>query len=289
LRQTSNQAWETEYRFRKADNTYTLLRNRAFVIQDTSHKPERLIGTCLDITESKRLDRAKDEFISLVSHQLRTPLTVIQLYGNMLRSGLAEPLKPEQQTYVDKMTNASVRLIKLVGDILNISRLELNRIRISTKPIDANELIQTCIDELTPSASAKGAAIEFTPSEHLGLVPLDTTVFGEIVHNLISNGIRYGRDKGGKVSVDFQKEGRTYVLAVADNGIGIPAADQTHIYERFYRADNASRVDGEGTGLGLYLVKMFAETAGGNTWFTSRVGKGTTFYVSFPAVYKTKK
>lgn len=279
---SNHQSWHTEHRFRKADGAYAIVRNRAFVLRDSNGKPERIIGSFLDITEAKRLDRAKDEFITLVSHQLRTPLTIIRLYGNMLSDGIAGKLSDGQQEYVGKITNASVRLIKLVGDILNISRLELNRIKIESSPTDPNLLVQLCIDELAPVATSKHAQISFEASKDIGLVPIDATVFSEITHNLVGNALRYLHDTGGHIKISLKKERRGYLLSVADNGIGIPRAAQTHIFERFYRAKNAVNADGEGTGLGLYLVKLFTDTAGGKIWFESREGKGTTFFVLFP-------
>jgi len=275
--------WYAEHRFQKADGTYAVVRNSAFVIRDQKGKSDRIIGSFLDITRQRQLDRAKDEFISLVSHQLRTPLTIIRLYGNMLTDGVAGPVADQQQPYIQKITNASTRLIKLVGDILNISRLELNRIKIEPTSTDVNELIKTHLEELTPAALSRGVKLEFNPQPKITTVQLDATVFGEIVHNLVSNGVRYAHDKNGKVRVELKKERRGYLLTVRDNGIGIPRSDQPHIFERFYRANNAAKVDGEGTGLGLYLVKLFTDTAGGKIWFKSTEGKGTTFSVLFPS------
>lgn len=283
LVKTRQQTWQAEYRFQKADGSYVVVRNRAFILRDTSDKPSRIIGSCQDITRQKQLDRAKDEFISLVSHQLRTPLTVIRLYGNMLSDGVAGKLEPMQSAYVERITDASVRLIKLVSDILNVSRLELDRVRIEPEPADANALIQARLDELLPIAESKKIKISFQPDNSLGRVILDSTIFSEIVHNLISNALRYARAKHGQVSISFAKRRRGgYLLTVSDNGIGIPAEAQPHIFERFFRASNAGDVDGEGTGLGLYLVKLFADAAGGKAWFKSAENVGTTFYVSFP-------
>lgn len=279
---SKRQSWNSEHRFRKADGSHVIVRNRAFILRDSHGKPERIIGSFLDITEAKRLDRAKDEFITLVSHQLRTPLTIIRLYGNMLSDGIAGMLTGDQQAYVDKITNASIRLIKLVGDILNISRLELNRIKIESNPTDPNVLIQACIDELLPVAQTKHATINFTGNPKIGLVPVDGTVFNEIIHNLVGNALRYLNSENGQIDISFKKERRGYLLAVRDNGIGIPMNAQAHIFERFYRAKNATNADGEGTGLGLYLVKLFTDAAGGKIWLESQEGKGTTFYVLFP-------
>jgi PAS domain S-box-containing protein len=279
---SGQQTWHAEYRFRKADGSYAVIRNRAYMLLGGDGAPERVVGSCLDITQQKQLDRAKDEFISLVSHQLRTPLTIIRLYGNMLTDGIAGPLGKQQQAYVNKITLASIRLIKLVGDILNISRIELNRIKIDSVPTDANILVKQCIDELAPITRAKDATIHFKVDPSVGLVPIDATIFCEIAHNLIGNALRYGNPHKGKVEIIFCKEKRGYLLTVKDNGLGIPKSDQTHIFGRFYRAQNAASVDSEGSGLGLYMVKLFTEAAGGQVWFDSTEGKGTTFNVLFP-------
>jgi PAS domain S-box-containing protein len=279
---SGQQTWHAEYRFRKADGSYAVIRNRAYMLLGSDGSPERIVGSCLDITQQKQLDRAKDEFISLVSHQLRTPLTIIRLYGNMLTDGIAGPLTKKQLAYVNKVTFASIRLIKLVGDILNISRIELNRIKIDSVPTDANELVQQCIDELAPIIKTKRADVQFTADEKVGLAAVDATIFCEIAHNLIGNALRYGNPDSGKVEVSFSKDKRGYLLTVKDNGLGIPKADQSHIFERFYRAQNAASVDSEGSGLGLYMVKLFTEAAGGQVWFDSVEGQGTTFHVLFP-------
>lgn len=274
--------WSIEFQLRKADGSYAVVRNRAYVLRNHAGKPARIIGSCQDITQQKQLDRAKDEFISLVSHQLRTPLTIIRLYGNMLIDGIAGTLDKQQETYVKKMTAASIRLIKLVSDILNISRVELNRIKVDRQPVDANALIRSCLEELTPVIKAKSATVIFTPRPNLEKAPLDATLFSEIVNNLTGNALRYGPQQNAEVSVDLKKSTKGYLLKVHDNGLGIPAADQPHIFERFYRAHNAASVDSEGSGLGLYMVKLFTEAVGGKVWFESTEGKGTTFYVQFP-------
>jgi PAS domain S-box-containing protein len=282
LLKSKRNTWSIEFQFRKADGSYTIVRNRAYVLRDLNGKPSRMVGSCQDITQQKQLDRAKDEFISLVSHQLRTPLTIIRLYGNMLTDGIAGPLSKTQNAYVNKITVASIRLIKLVSDILNISRIELNRIKIDSSPTDANALIRNCLDELAPVIKSKTATVIFTPQLKLEKTPLDATLFSEIVHNLVGNALRYGREKEGEVSISFSKQRTSYVLTVKDDGLGIPIQDQPHVFERFYRAHNAASVDSDGSGLGLYMVKLFTEAAGGKVWFDSIEGKGTSFYISFP-------
>ena len=273
--------WHSEYRFQKADGDYITIRNRAFVLRDSTGEPMRIIGSMLDITKQKQLDRAKDEFISLVSHQLRTPLTTIRLLSEMLVGGFVGDITAEQKEHTTKITNASIRLIKLVSDILNISRAELDRIKIEPVPTDVNQLIQTYIDEQTPMAEEKGTTITFKPA-NLPLISLDPIALGQIIQNLLGNAIHYTKPADGHVDVSFTKKSNGYILAVRDNGIGIPRASAGHIFDRFYRAPNTKKVEGEGTGLGLYLVKLITDTFGGSVWFDSKQDQGTTFYVQIP-------
>lgn len=274
--------WQTEYRFLKADGSYCYVRDRGFLQRAPHGEPIRIIGSLLDITKQKELDLAKDEFISLVSHQLRTPLTVIRLYSEMLTNGFIGKLDSAQEAHIGRITNASVRLIKLVEDILNVSRIELDRISINPTSLDPNKLIEATIADITPLASEKGITIVFEPDNTLHALPLDDTIFCQIVHNFLTNAVRYTRPLKGHVDILFVREDESYVLTVRDNGIGIPKTDQPHIFSRFYRANNAVNIEEHGTGLGLYLVKLMAEAFNGRVWFESTMGRGTTFFLQLP-------
>jgi PAS domain S-box-containing protein len=127
-------SWQYDYRFRRADGGYNYVHDRGLLLRDAAGKPKRIIGSLLDVTAQKQLDIAKDEFISLVSHQLRTPLTVIRVYGEMLTGGMFGDLSLEQTQWVRNMTDSSARLIDVVGEILNVSRLDLGRINIAARP-----------------------------------------------------------------------------------------------------------------------------------------------------------
>lgn len=278
----SGEPFEFEHRIVLPTGDQRILKGMGKTVNDSEGKPMRMLGTSQDITQAKQLDRAKDEFISLVSHQLRTPLAIIRIHGNMLEDGIAGPLDPQQEVHIRTMTSSSIRLIELVDDILRISRISIDRIRINAEPTDPNQLIQACVDETLPMARKKGAGVAFQPDGSLGMVPIDTTIFGEILRNLVSNAVRYSNEQDGTINISFSKEATGYLLKVEDNGIGIPQADQEFIFERFYRANNATLADSEGSGLGLYIVKLFTEAAGGKIWLESTLGQGTTFYVSFP-------
>lgn len=274
--------FEFEHRIVLSAGDERILKGMGKTVVDKAGKPTRMLGTSQDVTQVKQLDRAKDEFISLVSHQLRTPLSIIRIHGGILEDGIAGPLDAKQEGHIRTMTSASIRLIGLVDDILRISRISLNRIKVSASPTDPNKLIQGCIEELVSAAKEKGVTIAFSPDTSLGLVSIDATIFGEILRNLAGNAVRYSKKNNGHIAIDFIKEANGYLLTVKDNGIGIPQVDQAFIFERFYRANNAVVVDSEGNGLGLYIVKLFTEAAGGKIWLKSTAGKGTTFYVSFP-------
>jgi two-component system CheB/CheR fusion protein len=273
--------WQCEYRFQRADGGYNYVRDRGLMLHSSDGRPQRIIGSLLDITAQKQLDTAKDEFISLVSHQLRTPLTVIRVYGEMLTSGQFGNLTAEQTQWVHHMTTSSGRLIDIVGTILNVSRLDLGRIKLAPEPLDMVRLVHFAIQEVEPLAAEKQVQIRLEPSQ-LPLVPLDETVFVQILHNLLTNAIRYTRPREGRVKVALHQGPDGYVLSVQDNGIGIPKDAREHVFERFYRARNALAVETQGSGLGLYLIKVMCDAYGGKTWFTTATGRGTTFYVQIP-------
>jgi PAS domain S-box-containing protein len=280
--QGDKETWQTEYRFRKADDTYADVRDRAVVQRDQDGKPMRVIGSFLDITRQKQLDKAKDEFISLVSHQLRTPLTAIRLYSEMLGSGYFGELDKRQNDPVTHITDASIRLIDLVGNILDISKLESGHMVSNPTPVPINKLLELSLSEVQPLAHQKGVVIDFTPATNLNKVSVDSVIFGQVVHNLLTNAIRYTEAGHGRVKLAFERNDRGYLLTVQDNGIGIPESAQESIFNRFYRAKNAASVEEHGTGLGLYMIKLMLETAGCDVWFDSVIDHGTTFYVQLP-------
>lgn len=245
-----------------------------------------IIGTIeifRDITQEQELEKAKDEFVSLTSHQLRTPLTAIRLFGELLADEIAGPLNDQQRDYLDKIQESTERMINLVGDILNVSRIETGRLIVNPQPIDLRLLVKSQMAEIKPLADARSIVLRLRVSKDVPkTVKADRSLLSQVVHNLLTNALRYTSAQGGKVTLAIVKAERCVQISVKDNGIGIPKAVQPRIFERFFRADNASLAVGDGTGLGLYLVKMIMENTGGSVWFESEEGRGTTFYVSIP-------
>ncbi|MFH0891883.1 MAG: ATP-binding protein [Candidatus Falkowbacteria bacterium] len=235
-----------------------------------------------DITHLKEVDRMKTEFVSVASHQLRTPLTAIKLFTEMMLNEQVGKLKKEQREYLDNIYESTERMVRLVNDLLSLSRLESGSLRVEPKSTDLHEFTLNIIKEIEPLAQVKGVSIIFGgASKNLPPLAVDVNLIRQVIHNLITNAVRYSKS-GGRVNVEIKKDNGEYLLTIKDSGIGIPEKAQGRIFEKFFRADNAIKNETEGTGLGLYVSKMIVENSGGRIWFKSAQGEGTVFYVALP-------
>ncbi len=244
-----------------------------------------------DITFLKEIDRMKTEFVAVASHQLRTPLTAIKLFTDMMLRGETGKINKEQKEYLENVNESTERMVRLVNDLLNVTRIESGRLRVEPQEIEIKNLLKNIIAEAKPLALNRQQKIIFKDnSVSIPKVSLDQNLVRQVFHNLIINAIRYSPKRTGKISVVLSKDDKkTFTVAVHDNGIGIPKEAQKRIFEKFYRADNAIKSITEGTGLGLYVSKMIIESSGGKIWFESAKGKGTSFYVRMPIKGMEKK
>lgn len=251
-----------------------------------------------DITREQELDKAKGEFVSLASHQLRTPLSAINWYAEMLLNGDAGKLQSEQNDYVREIFEGNQRMIELVNSLLDVSRIELGRMVNEPAPNDAAGVISSIETELMASVKAKKLTLK-KDMQVVSPVVADPKQFRMIVQNLMSNAVKYTPDSGAVTVVLRQatahdikvaniRDQSSIFFSVKDNGYGIPKDQQRHIFEKLYRADNVRKLDVEGTGLGLYIVKKVVEDMGGRVWFESVESVGTTFSVVLP-IKKTGK
>jgi signal transduction histidine kinase len=229
----------------------------------------------------KELDHAKDEFISMASHQLRTPLTTIKGYLSMMLEGDSGQLTPAQREFAGFAYGSSERMVNLISDLLNVSRLSAGRFLIQTKPTDMVAMIADEVRQLATHASAKNIQLIFEPPvEILPPAEIDDNKTRQVVMNFIDNAIYYTQT--GEVRVVLEQSGDRVRLEVRDTGIGVPDKAKRKLFTKFFRADNAQIVRPDGTGLGLYLAKRVVEDQGGTIIFNSVEGKGSTFGFELP-------
>lgn len=234
-----------------------------------------------DITKDKEMEQTKTEFVSLASHQLRTPLSTINWYSEMMLSGDAGKLTAEQNKYVEEIYHGTQRMIELVNDLLNISKIDLGMITIKPEMVNFREVVESVLSELYPQIENKKIKINKKYDQVVPHIMLDAKLARIICQNLLSNAVKY-TPKSGKVFISLNKNQNKLLLKIADTGIGIPKDQQAQIFSRLFRAKNAKEKLTEGTGLGLYIVQLAVEKLGGRVWFESIENGGTTFYVSIP-------
>ena len=228
----------------------------------------------------KKLDETKDEFISMASHQLRTPLTSVKGYLSMVLEGDAGPLKPQQEELLKQSYMSSQRMVNLIADLLNLSRLNTGKFVIDAKPTDLRVIVDQEVAQLRESAKAKSITLTWDIPQTFSLVGLDEGKMHQVVMNFIDNAIYY-TPEGGTIAVGLTETATAVEFRVKDSGIGVPRALQRHLFTKFYRADNARRMRPDGTGLGIYMAKKVIAAQGGSVIFESEEGKGSTFGFRF--------
>jgi len=253
--------------------------DRAAPIKDKDGKIIGVIVVFRDATQEREIERMRTELISLTGHQLKTPLTSIKGFIEMLKE---TKLSSEAKEHVAEIERGAKAMSELVGDVLNVSRIEQGRIEIKLDPTRLEEIIDNLIKDLSPVAKKRKVSIEFKkPSEPLPEVNVDLKYIREAIQNIISNAINYTKDK---VVISLEKIDNNLRFSCVDNGIGIPRNEQSQIFTKFFRASNTTKTGREGTGLGLSIAKAIIEQHKGKVWFESEENKGTTFYITLPFI-----
>jgi len=246
-----------------------------------------------DITKEKEIDKAKTEFVSLASHQLKTPPTAIKLLTERMLSGKTGKLTEKQKEYLDDIYSENQRSIELVNALLNVSRIEMGAFTIQLSEKNICAIVQSVIYELKSAINKKQLRLEEIHQQKNISLLIDEPLFRMVLSNLIMNAVNYTAE-GGTIHIECKEVNKgealgekllaenSFVIVVSDTGYGIPKNQQNKLFTKFFRADNAREKHTDGTGLGLYIVKSTLDNSGGSVWFTSEENKGTTFYVAIP-------
>lgn len=242
---------------------------------------QMIIESYSDLSDRKRLDRLKNEFVYIAAHELRNPVTAVRLLLNIIFEDKRIVLEPVLRGYLLKIQEADERLLQLVDDLLEVSRSESGRLKIQVSPQQVTEHVDAIFGEMRPTALTRDVELVHEKLHTMPQVMADPAKLKEIFANLISNGIKYNVN-GGRVVVNHELSGDFLVTRVTDSGIGISDADKAKLFEKFWRSEEVAVRAQAGTGLGLFIVKEMVVRMGGKIWVDSVAGKGTTFSFTLP-------
>ena len=241
-----------------------------------------------DITQQKLMERMKTEFVMLAAHQLRTPTSGIKWSLRMLLDGDLGKVVEKQKEVVEKAYKTNEKVISIINDLLNIAKIEEGKFLFDMTLGNVEELINSTVGSYKKEIKDKKIKIEFLKTkEELPNVLMDANKIKMVIENIIDNAIRYNV-AAGKIIISVQMAGLTekgekeIMVSIKDTGIGIPEERKGEVFNKFFRADNALKVETEGSGLGLFIAKNIIDAHGGRIWFESTEGKGTTIYFTIP-------
>jgi signal transduction histidine kinase len=267
----------------------TIAIQNALSIQEVKDLNENLQQRINDATKElrasnvqlQRLDKAKDEFVSMASHQLRTPLTSVKGYISMVLDGDAGKITEAQSRLLEEAFVSSERMVNLINDFLNMSRIQTGKFLIEKTPVDLSKVVKQEIDSLRPSAAARNLKFVFHAPKKFPLLYLDESKIRQVIMNFSDNALYYSRsDK--PIIIGLSVEDSEILFTVKDSGIGVPKSEQAQLFTKFYRATNARKQRPDGTGVGLYLAKRVVDAHNGQIVFESTEGKGSTFGFRLP-------
>jgi PAS domain S-box-containing protein len=231
-----------------------------------------------DVTHFKELDLMKSEFVATVSHDLRAPLTFMRGYATMLP--MVGSLNDKQKEFTDKIVIGIEQMTKLIDDLLDLGRIEAG-VGLAREACRVDEIVNGIVENLRPQMANKGLTLNIDLPANLPLLSGDPTLLRQAITNLMDNAIKY-TPSGGQVDVRVSAEHETFRVSVSDSGLGIAPADQTHLFEKFFRVKQRGSSQVKGSGLGLAIVKSIVERHGGKVWVDSKLGKGSTFFIELP-------
>jgi two-component system phosphate regulon sensor histidine kinase PhoR len=259
------------------------VRRRNFSVTATPVRAEGANGAVLvlhDITELRRLERVRRDFVANVSHEFKTPLTAIQGFAETLLNGALDDTA-NRNRFVEIIREHAWRLARLTDDLLKLSRIEAGRLELEMRAIQVERLVSSCVETTRLKANTKSIVIRVDLPQNTPAVRGDGAQLAEVLQNLLDNAVLY-TPCGGSIDVRARSNGREVVFTVTDTGIGIPESDLERIFERFYRVDAARSREAGGTGLGLAIARHIVDAHSGRIWVESAIGQGSRFHFSVP-------
>ena len=264
----------------------------SIIVTPTNGANSSVVVTFRDITEQLKEEEEKDTFISTASHEMRTPVASIEGYLGLALNPATATIDARAKAYLEKAHEASQHLGHLFKDLLDTTKMDDKKAKINFVPVEMTALVKSIADGHIPSIQAKKLSYQFGNNKNdstaagtrtvqrLIYASVDVDYLREVVDNLIENAVKYTPQ--GWVLVNVSADNDNVYISVRDTGMGMPSEELPHIFQKFYRIDNSDTREIGGTGLGLYLVKQRVESMNGRIWAESEVGKGSTFFVSFP-------
>jgi two-component system, OmpR family, phosphate regulon sensor histidine kinase PhoR len=249
------------------------------VLNEGAPKIKGAVAVFHDITRLKELEKVRRDFVANVSHELRTPLTMIKGYSETLIEGAWK--EDVAYAFIQVIKRHTDRLTKIVEDLLTLSKIESMEVPLKLEKIEVSEFVREMIDFLREASDKKGISIVFDQIPSSVTVEADRSLLEQVFINILDNAIKY-TPEGGRIEISSQLKGQEILVAIRDNGIGIPKEDVIRIFERFYRVDKGRSQEMGGTGLGLSIVKHIIQAHGGRVWAESEMGKGSTFFFTIP-------
>jgi len=260
-------------------------------IKDKNGKLTGAICVFHDITSRKEVERLRNEFVSTASHELRTPITAMEGYMELIENQKICTIDDKAREYIEKARGTAVGMSNLVKNLLTVTKIEEGKIQTNVSNFKIHDLAADVIEVMQVSAKNRNLTLKLVEAPGQKVrgenavarrlnVTADKEQVREVLYNLVENGLKFTTDGGVTISITYEKDFAT--VCVADTGLGIPADGQKHIFEKFYRYDNTATREVGGTGLGLFITRSIVEMFGGSIWLESQVNKGTKFYFTIP-------